>query len=438
MELKGTKIYLDVDDASKPAEKKSNADFVPMSNAPIFRSCRRSAPQRGYILGDGRYRTHEVNGNNAQPTASSQPLHAGVQCDGCDCEIRGYRYKCIECPDYDLCFSCEMKKIHGDHMMIRIVKPLDVSFYNKKLNSEFLDVPFTLQRPFSRHFLKAMMKQRCAFRESCEGKDKDKKARHHRNENAFVAFDDIMTDIAKNISTHCTTQPSNEAAQNAEQNGNKPNPIDPKQFALNSETFAKAGEVLSNLAQHFVSVMDPFAVHEFIPTTQTNANGAQNEASKAGEPQKANDDNQNTGSDAQPDTVPLVASVTPTESATSIPAKEQVVTIEDLEEMPSAPPRQSSPIPDWAVVDAFGHVEGDQPKNTGAIPKTSSVHTPTSVGSVDAAQALPNYAILARDLEDHLHHTLKSQASQTPPQMPILQMPMPIIHHPSEFLLIDI
>lgn len=276
-----------------------------------------------------------------------------------------------------------------------------------------------------------MMKQRCSFRDTCE---KDKRSRH-RNDHAFVAFDDIMTDIAKNISTHCTTQPSNDA-NNAEQNKEKSNPMDPKQFALNSETFAKAGEVLSNLAQHFVNVMDPFAVHEFIPTTQTNGNGSQQmETNTADQPQKATDENQN-GSNVQPTAVPFAASTLATPIVpTPVPihSVNEQVTIEDVDDIASAP-RDSSPIPDWAVVDAFGHIEGDQVKRTGAIPKTPVVQSPSSVGSVDAAQALPNYAILARDLDDHLHHTLISQASQTPPQMPIVSMPTPIIHHPSKYL----
>jgi len=380
-----------------------------IARAPIFRSCRRSGSERGWNMGDGRYRTqnpHVINGNNASTAGGPAPvLHSGVQCDGCDCEIRGHRYKCIECPDYDLCFSCEMKKLHGEHMMIRIVKPLD--------------------RPFNRHFLKAMMKQRCSFRDNGEGKEKDKRARHHRNDSAYVVFDDIMTDIAKNISTHCNVQAPTDA-NNAEQSRDKSSPtIDPKQFALNSETFAKAGEVLSNLAQHFVNVMDPFAVHEFIPTTQANGNGTQNETNKPAEPQKVADNN----------AVPLAAStppqpIIPIVPSTPIPVNavnEQLVTIEDVADVPSAP-RDSSPTPDWVEVDAFGRIEGEQPKHTGAIPKTSTAQTPTSVGSVDAAQPLPNYAILARDLEDHLHHTLKSQASQTPPQMPIIHHPNPKIN----------
>ncbi len=131
MEMKGNKIFVEVNDGSNPTEQKSATDnhHVPAVRSPIFRSCRRG--ERGWIMGDGRYRGtqngQEINGNNV-PSTAQPALHAGVQCDGCECEIRGYRYKCIECPDFDLCFQCEMKKLHGDHMMIRIVKPLDVSF----------------------------------------------------------------------------------------------------------------------------------------------------------------------------------------------------------------------------------------------------------------------------------------------------------------------
>lgn len=138
MELKGTKIFVEVDDGSNQKEKKSSTDNAAptLLRSPHFlrhRFAERERPMCG-----GRYRMFaqpdvEVNGNNVDAGSASSgaqaPLHShvGVTCDGCNCAIRGYRYKCIECPDYDLCFSCEMKKIHGDHMMLRIVKPLDVS-----------------------------------------------------------------------------------------------------------------------------------------------------------------------------------------------------------------------------------------------------------------------------------------------------------------------
>ena len=35
--------------------------------------------------------------------------HPGVSCDNCDKDIHGFRYKCVTCPDYDLCGKCEAK-----------------------------------------------------------------------------------------------------------------------------------------------------------------------------------------------------------------------------------------------------------------------------------------------------------------------------------------
>jgi sequestosome 1 len=49
--------------------------------------------------------------------------HTGVMCDGCEKPVIGFRYKCVMCPDYDLCGRCETKGLHPDHNMIRISSP---------------------------------------------------------------------------------------------------------------------------------------------------------------------------------------------------------------------------------------------------------------------------------------------------------------------------
>ena len=46
--------------------------------------------------------------------------HVGVTCDGCETSVVGFRYKCLTCPDYDLCGRCEMRGLHPGHNMIRI------------------------------------------------------------------------------------------------------------------------------------------------------------------------------------------------------------------------------------------------------------------------------------------------------------------------------
>ncbi|XP_070553772.1 sequestosome-1-like [Ptychodera flava] len=50
-------------------------------------------------------------------------FHPGVVCDGCDGRIFGPRFKCVVCPDYDLCKGCEGKGLHPEHEMIKIRKP---------------------------------------------------------------------------------------------------------------------------------------------------------------------------------------------------------------------------------------------------------------------------------------------------------------------------
>lgn len=61
-------------------------------------------------------------------------IHYGVVCDGCDADISGFRYKCIQCEDYDLCSQCETLGLHSDHCMIRMPRPLQwSSHYGKRL-----------------------------------------------------------------------------------------------------------------------------------------------------------------------------------------------------------------------------------------------------------------------------------------------------------------
>lgn len=51
------------------------------------------------------------------------PLHSNIVCDVCDETIRGHRYKCLQCFNYDLCMRCEGRLRHKDHLMVRIPTP---------------------------------------------------------------------------------------------------------------------------------------------------------------------------------------------------------------------------------------------------------------------------------------------------------------------------
>ncbi|XP_016904593.1 sequestosome-1 [Apis cerana] len=62
--------------------------------------------------------------NPYQNDLNEKIIHFGITCDGCDNDIIGFRYKCIQCEDYDLCAQCEATGIHPHHCMIRMPQPL--------------------------------------------------------------------------------------------------------------------------------------------------------------------------------------------------------------------------------------------------------------------------------------------------------------------------
>ena len=66
-----------------------------------------------------------------KPAESQQPeeVHPGIVCDGCEGSIKGSRFKCMVCPDYDLCQTCEGKGLHSEHNMVKIMRPGDFSGY---------------------------------------------------------------------------------------------------------------------------------------------------------------------------------------------------------------------------------------------------------------------------------------------------------------------
>ncbi|XP_034474089.1 protein ref(2)P [Drosophila innubila] len=58
------------------------------------------------------------------PTAddpSNFIIHDGVECDSCGvAPMIGFRYKCVQCPNFDLCQVCETAHKHPDHLMVRM------------------------------------------------------------------------------------------------------------------------------------------------------------------------------------------------------------------------------------------------------------------------------------------------------------------------------
>lgn len=72
-----------------------------------------------------------VSDSKTAPTPQKiEVLHCNVICDGCEsAPIVGRRFKCLVCPNFDLCETCE-KKGHA-HPMIRLVETTNNLFANK-------------------------------------------------------------------------------------------------------------------------------------------------------------------------------------------------------------------------------------------------------------------------------------------------------------------
>ena len=71
----------------------------------------------------------EAKSDEDEPDAKKRkmelPVHKAT-CDSpyCDGEpIRGIRYKCLQCEDYDLCENCLLSGVHDQHLFLRIPTP---------------------------------------------------------------------------------------------------------------------------------------------------------------------------------------------------------------------------------------------------------------------------------------------------------------------------
>jgi hypothetical protein len=94
------------------------------------RSCPRTPGKFGHFKG-----VHCPVFNKAeeqQPEGEPEQVHRFITCDGCEqTPLRGIRYHCLQCNDFDLCGSCHQKATQGaqflshtaDHPVVQISKP---------------------------------------------------------------------------------------------------------------------------------------------------------------------------------------------------------------------------------------------------------------------------------------------------------------------------
>ena len=66
----------------------------------------------------------EKKQGQSENSDAEEKEHPGVTCDGCQSNVKGIRYKCTKCYDFDLCSKCESKGMHpSDHELICIKLP---------------------------------------------------------------------------------------------------------------------------------------------------------------------------------------------------------------------------------------------------------------------------------------------------------------------------
>ena len=96
----------------------------------IFQSIKLQLSKSGLNLQNNK----NANDNNIINNINNiNDIHFGIKCNNCEMEnIKGIRYKCINCPDFDLCQKCENEIAHiPSHIFIKIRRPiLDGDFNN--------------------------------------------------------------------------------------------------------------------------------------------------------------------------------------------------------------------------------------------------------------------------------------------------------------------
>lgn len=64
-------------------------------------------------------------------------VHANIMCDCCDVSVVGYRYKCLNCEDFDLCHTCEHEEMHSHHVIVRMPTTTDTQMgYKRKRGAD--------------------------------------------------------------------------------------------------------------------------------------------------------------------------------------------------------------------------------------------------------------------------------------------------------------
>lgn len=374
------------------------------------------------------------------PSASADDIrnlyHEGVICDACDKEIRGYRYKCLECPDYDLCMVCEPNN-HKQHLLLRIANPNDADIcYRTKLGKRFI-----------RHRRSESL---CSKPDDRKGHDK--KGHHHkRHTSGAIPLADMFKDLlnsavnyapADNVSAAAAAAGNAETANQDQSNGNhgqksaassaKTPTAPPVGDAWKKERcvqFKSGIDTLSNIAQNFAAMMDPFNtyIQEAAEAANASATAAATAAAAATVAANSAPSAEKAAADANVEPMDGIDSEKEKQTA-PVPSDVMIIDCADDDDDDSRfAAKQSRPIlPDanqanrstegspsrgeWTFVSAteVDDQASTSAKNTGTVPKKttpSSNNVPTAAETVDFAE-------LSRLLSTHIEAERKTPSVQ--------------------------
>ncbi|XP_017116978.1 protein ref(2)P [Drosophila elegans] len=165
---------------------------------------------------------------------SNFTIHDSVECDGCGlAPIVGFRYKCIQCSNYDLCQKCEAAHKHPEHMMIRMPT---------NNGPTMVDAWLTGPNPWGARRCGRRSRGHCPFQETTQSapapdssRESRRERRHARRHGSVLSqFVEMMTNL-----------PLNETTATAPTEPEKPKAAEPSPSAPQAEptvTAQKAAE----------------------------------------------------------------------------------------------------------------------------------------------------------------------------------------------------
>ncbi|CAD8113398.1 unnamed protein product [Paramecium sonneborni] len=79
-----------------------------------------------------------ITSSKPKQNPQDKMIHKRHTCDGCQVHpIIGSRFKCLECPDYDLCEECQVKNLHNHHKFFKISTQEELDQFRKEHWTKF-------------------------------------------------------------------------------------------------------------------------------------------------------------------------------------------------------------------------------------------------------------------------------------------------------------